>query len=962
MTSLNIDVIIFAIFLITNLVVGLSHSRQVASLRDYSVGRKNFSTATLVSTIVVSWVGGWYVFEILANTYTDGLYFAIIITGEAICLWLVGQLAMRMGEFLDNLSVAEAMGDLYGQAVRIITAISDILISLAVVAIEFQVISKVINLIFDLESAWVPVIAAAIVILYSVFGGIRAVTFTDVMQFFTFGTFLPILALVIWNNLKDQHQVAHMLATNPNFNLREVVGWHPKFGTTLVTFLWFAIPAMEQVMFQRISMSRDVEQARRSFSYAGLISLLAGLSLIWVAILLLANDPNLAPDKLLNYVIKNYTTPGFRGFIGIGITALAMSTADSYLNASAVLLTNDIAKPLGISFRREALFAKVLCLLSGLFALIIALNANGLFTLLRLANSIYMPIVTVPFVFALFGFRSSKRAVLIGMALGYLTVIPQLTYCYVCKEELKDQVIIYGMLANVLGLLGSHYLLGEAGGWVGIKVKEPLIAARQRRQRAWKALVKSIRDFSLPQYLQKNLPRQEYFFSLFGLYVIAATYASFYTIEEAVRTQYDMLYRTIYNSVLIATTGFLSYPIWPAFFKSKRLVAWVWPLSIFYILFLVGTWLVVMSGFHEFQVMIFLLNLVMAVLLMPWPLASALALTGIATGIVSLKWCVGAAGIYGEFGTLQFKIFYGLLLFSSFLIALFKHEQARTKLESQYGYLSATQQEKDKELLKALRYQERFMNGLAADCLEGFAVLHQHSQELRDRLSQAKSAKQVQDLMPQVESLVEKQYQGSKYLAESVYRFKDHMRLDVQFISLEALLEQTLATLGKLDLQPEPQVLIDQRTECQDVQCDPHKIQKLLINGIVALQQQTKSTKQMTLVIADGILGYDISFIPDYTKHLPALQLILTTEPTIVVDQKAEAALEPPTIFLPRHIQNLAQSENEQIIDAHYGVADEKTSDQGITYRYIIPVELRKIRPQLMDTAQMVASDVAEDA
>ena len=748
-----------------------------------------------------------------------------------------------------------------------------------------------------------------------------------------------------------------MLATNPNFNLREVVGWHPQFIETLAIFLWFSIPAIDPVIFQRISMAQNVEQAKRSFSYAGIICLLAGFALVWVAILLLAKDPNLVPDGLLNHVIKEYTTPGFRGLIGIGITALAMSTADSYLNAAAVLLTNDIAKPLGITFRREALFAKVLCLLSGVFALLMALHFSGILKLLEFSNSFYMPIVTVPILLALFGFRSSKRAVLIGMALAFGVVM--CWYFFLGDSNLK---ILAGMLANVLGLLGSHYLLGESGGWVGIKVKEPLIAARQRRQRAWKALVKSIRHFSLPQYLQKNLPRQEYFFSLFGLYVIAATYASFYTIEEAVRTQYDMLYRIIYNSVLIATTGFLSYPIWPAFFKSKRLVAWVWPLSIFYILFLVGTWLVVMSGFHEFQVMIFLLNLVMAVLLMPWPLASALALIGLATGIVSLKWCVGAAGISGEFGTLQFKIFYGLLLFSSFLIALFKHEQARAKLESQYGYLSATQQEKDKELLKALRYQERFMNGLAADCLEGFAVLHQHSQELRDRLSQAKSAKQVQDLMPQVESLVEKQYHGSKYLAESVYRFNYHMRLDVQFISLENLLEQTLATLGKLDLQPEPWVLIDQRTECKNVQCDPHKIQKLLINGIVALRQQTKSTKQLTLVIADGILGYDISFIPDYTKHLPALQLILTTEPTIVVDQKAEAALEPPTIFLPRHIQNLAQSENEQIIDAHYGIADEKTTDQGITYRYIIPVELRKIRPQLMDTAQMVASDVAEDA
>lgn len=564
MTYLNIDIIIFAVFLVANLVVGLLHSRQVVSLRDYSVGRKDFSTATLVSTIVVSWVGGWYVFEILGNTYKDGLYFVIIISGAFICLWLVGQLAVRMGEFLNNLSVAEAMGDLYGKAVRIIVAATGLLNVLAAVAMEFKVISKVITLLFDIDSAWVPwipVIAAIIVIMYSVFGGIRAVTFTDVLQFFTFGTFLPILALVIWNNLKDPNQVAHMLATNPNFNLREVIGWNPKFIDTLAMFLWFVIPAIDPVVFQRISMAQNVEQVKRSFRYAGIIGLLAGLSLVWVAILLLANDPNLEPEKLLNHVIKNYTTEGFRGFIGIGITALAMSTADSYLNASAVLLTNDIAKPLGINVQREALFAKALCLLSGLFALLIALRITGVLELLQFANSFYMPIVTVPLLLALFGFRSSKRAVLLGMALGITIVVSW--HIFLGNSNL---IVLTGMLASLIGLLGSHYLLREAGGWVGIKVKEPLIAARQRRQRAWKAFVKSVRAFNLPQYLQKNLPAQEYFFSLFGLYVIAATYASFYTIEEAVRIHYGTLYHIIYNSVLIATTGFLSYPIWPTYF------------------------------------------------------------------------------------------------------------------------------------------------------------------------------------------------------------------------------------------------------------------------------------------------------------------------------------------------------------------------------------------------------------
>lgn len=122
-----IDIAIFVVFLVINLIVGLFYSRQVNSIRDYSVGRKEFSTATLTSTIVVSWIRGWYIFYMLEHIYKDGLYFIIVIIGAAICLLLIGQLAARMGEFLNNLSVAEAMGDMYGKAVQIITAISGIL-------------------------------------------------------------------------------------------------------------------------------------------------------------------------------------------------------------------------------------------------------------------------------------------------------------------------------------------------------------------------------------------------------------------------------------------------------------------------------------------------------------------------------------------------------------------------------------------------------------------------------------------------------------------------------------------------------------------------------------------------------------------------------------------------------------------------------------------------------------------
>ncbi|NEJ83323.1 sodium:solute symporter family protein, partial [Rhizobium leguminosarum] len=224
-------------------------------------------------------------------------------------------LAVRMREFLKNLSVAEAMGDLYGKSVQIITAISGVLSVITLVAMEFKVISKVICLIFATESVWVPVIASVVVIIYSVSGGIRAITFTDVIQFFTFGTFIPILALVIWNQLKDPHQVIVLLNTNPNFSWSQVIGWHPKFIDTLFMLLWFTIPAMDPVIFQRISMAKDVAQVKRSFNYAALISLVVCLFLAWGAILLLASNANLEPDKLFNYIINNYTTGGLRGLI-----------------------------------------------------------------------------------------------------------------------------------------------------------------------------------------------------------------------------------------------------------------------------------------------------------------------------------------------------------------------------------------------------------------------------------------------------------------------------------------------------------------------------------------------------------------------------------------------------------------------------------------------------------------------
>ncbi len=460
----SIDLVIVAVFLLLNLIVGLRYGRQVKTIRDYALGGKNFSTGTLTATIIATWIGGSFMFYGIEETYSKGLYFILASLGGSLGLLLTGMLSKRMGRFLENVSVAEAMGDLYGRTAQVITAISGICMSVGYMAAQFKAIAKVLGLFIHAEEIWITVLAATIVITYSTFGGIRSVTFTDVVQFFTFGTFIPFLGFVIWNRLADPHQVAKCLSDNPIFSFREVVGFTPDFMATLGLMFFFAIPGLDPIVFQRIAMASNVTQVKRSFTYAAGLRLVVALFLFWVAILLLATRPGLPKNQIIPYLIDTYTYPGLKGFFVIGVIAMAMSTADSHLNTSTVMLTNDVVTALKLIASPGLITLRLCSFFLGALGLFLALSNYDFLSLLMLAGSFSKPIFTVPLLLAVFGFRTSTRSVLIGMAAGFATVV-----CW--NVFLKSTNSIFpGMLANLVFLLSSHYLLGSKGAQVSQKV------------------------------------------------------------------------------------------------------------------------------------------------------------------------------------------------------------------------------------------------------------------------------------------------------------------------------------------------------------------------------------------------------------------------------------------------------------------------------------------------------------
>ena len=468
---LNFDILIFSIFLAVNLAAGLFHSRSVTNIEQYAIGDRNFSTNTLVSTIVASWLGAGFLSYTLAETYSQGLYFIIPALADSLGLVLIGYVFVnRMDEFLGKLSIAEAMGDLFGGKVKFITALTGIVISVGILGAQFKVASKILELVFGASGIYATLFSAGIIILYSAFGGIKAVTFTDVIQFFTFAAILPIIAIVILNSMDNPNAVLVTINTHPSFDITQVFDLNnPRFYKMLGLAI-ILLPNFSPMIFQRIAMTRSTAQAAKAFKIAGLVCFAIQFCIVCIGVFLLSDNPALNPNDLLTYIMDHYSYPGFKGFVAIGIMAMIMSTADSFINAGSVIFAHDLCRPLGFKWTENELrVSKIFAIISGILAVFIALKFERILSIIILVFGLYMSVVSLSFMLAIFGFRSSEKSVLIGMIAGAIVFFIWQFKLFGINSDIDS--CAPALFANAAFLFGSHYLLSQPGGWVGIKKK-----------------------------------------------------------------------------------------------------------------------------------------------------------------------------------------------------------------------------------------------------------------------------------------------------------------------------------------------------------------------------------------------------------------------------------------------------------------------------------------------------------
>ena len=728
------------------------------------------------------------------------------------------------------------------------------------------------------EVVYVTLMAAAIVTFYSAYGGIKAVTFTDIIQFITFGTLIPALALTIWYNIgADSNLVMTALQQDPNFSLSNVVKWDAKFLGTLALMFYIMTPDVPPELFQRMAMAKDVRQIKHSFGYSTCIIFIIRVFIIWTAILLLTDNSHLTTPEVVQYMIDKHTYVGLKGFLGVGIIALAMSSADSFLNSTSVLVANDILPNLRIIKEASVKSASRATLVLGCLATLFSLSIQNILQILLLAANFQVPIVTIPVLLTIFGFRTSKRVIYIGMAAGAtITAILLLYYRNI-------NAFFPGMLTNLIFLLGSHYLFKQPGGWIKEertdieKVFDDDHSLKVQFERGMKRLS----SFQLLPYIKRHLPSKGYYYSLLGFYLIVSSYLSLYHVPHEVQAQHLWLYRFIQHAILYIVPSLILFPLWPIRLREGRFLAFVFPLLLLFPFFFLGTNIVLLSGFAPVPRLVLMLHVIITVMLSSYRVVLSLAAIGVTAAVIFFKAVIGNAVPLSDAFSIPFQIGYALLLFVTVLIALLRSKHANEVWREQAKFFSEAYSSNLQELLKAVKVEERFAKSLDIEGIQELEKTAKASQHLVDHFTHLVQRIPLQEEYEKdILGVKDRLATTAQYLNQVVHRATTYLRLNLSTVSVKEMVSKTLMKVYFNDIAEEPNIIVrfTSQIESKIIQADVERLKDLFFNAISYTLREVSDTKRRVFISLDETkLVYKLNSVAGHNKTVPALRITITT-------------------------------------------------------------------------------------
>jgi len=423
-----IDISIICIYLVAMIWVGVYFSRKNNSPDDYYVGGRKLNSLHIGLSVVATDVGGGFSIGLGGLGFTMGLSGSWLLFTGLIGAWLSGVILIPkvagLARLKGFLTFPQYLGYVFDKRVAFLAGLISAIGYLGFTSSQLLAGAKLASSTFsDLSLNQALLIMGIIAVGYTVLGGLKAVIYTDTIQWIILMSGLILVGLPFaFIRIGGMESIVSSL--DPSFLSLTSVSWQ-----TIINWMFTIIPIwfIGMTLYQRIYASKDTRTAQKGWFIAGLfeypLMAFVGVTLGMFARVALENGllpgysfENLDAEMGLPVLLRTTLPVGFLGIVIAAYFSAIMSTADSCLMASSGNILTDILKK--HNSKNGLRYSQLLTLLLGVTALLISLKMTSVLELMLHSYSFMVSGMIVPVLAALFLKHPSSIAALVSMIAG----------------------------------------------------------------------------------------------------------------------------------------------------------------------------------------------------------------------------------------------------------------------------------------------------------------------------------------------------------------------------------------------------------------------------------------------------------------------------------------------------------------------------------------------------------------
>ena len=433
--------ILVAYFVVVGLIGWWSSKRSQADSRAYFLGGGSIGWMAIGASLFASNISAEHFIGLAGSGAASGLAvgqfewlacFILLILG-----WFFVPFYLRTGVF----TMPEFLERRFNRGCRnYLSAVSLLAYVFTKVSVAVYAGALVLRTILGWNIYVGAVVLLAATGLYTVFGGLRAVIYTDFLQCFILiagGVILTVVALgqpavggfaglteklpasffSVWKSLQDA-----------DFPWTGIVFGAPILG------VWYW--CTDQMIVQRTLAADDLKSARSATIFAGFLKILPVLILVLPGLAGRVLFPETAPNDMYAAMVDNLLPSGVKGLVVAALLAALMSSLSSVFNSSSTLAVMDFYHELRPSASEKELVragqvATVVLVVTGVLWLpFIGRMSDQLFVYLQSVQAYISPPIAVVFLLGLLWRRlngpGALSALIAGFVFGALRFVAEL--------------------------------------------------------------------------------------------------------------------------------------------------------------------------------------------------------------------------------------------------------------------------------------------------------------------------------------------------------------------------------------------------------------------------------------------------------------------------------------------------------------------------------------------------------